>query len=302
MNHIVDFASSGYYAASALYQPITVPGNVKHILKAQVANDHEKKIEHTVKVINAPILAGYNTSMCGISVSMITATQFIALDILKIASAVTGFVGVVASAIASIPEMLGFARSIRLEGNIDVTQPEKTLAWIKERYLSDDLGKVKLERRVGKWLADELEIALKPAEVDPNGELPIEKPALTAEKAKELVEQVLEQNRKKMLIHGLGILAIAFSVITILAIGFAVPFLYLFPVYILFTAFLVGQYVMTNCVFTHKGWDVDKSGLIPEWIKTQAARFSKFLSEGWSVPTNEAIEEKVCPLKVKSSS
>ncbi len=302
MNHIVDLASSSYYAASALYQPITLPGNVKHVLKAHDANDHEKKIEHAVKVINAPILAGYNTSMCGISVAMITTTQIIALDVLKIASLVTGIVGVIASAIAAIPEALGLARSLRLEGNIDVLQPEKTLAWIKERYLSDDLGKAKLERRVGKWLADELETALKPAEATENGELISEKPALTAEKAKALVEQVLQQNRKKMLVHGLGILAIVLSAVTILAVGLAVPFLYLLPIYILFTGFLVAQYVMDNGVFTHKGWDVDKSGLIPEWIKTQAARLSKFLSEGWSVPTNAEIEEKVCPLKVKSSS
>ncbi len=276
---ITDTARSALYVGESIFYPLTLPYDMNEIFKAHRVHDEEKILDHAVSIINIPVNTGYAATSASLAVDMLMPVSSTAIHVLGIAS---GCLGIAAAAITIIPESLGLARAVRMYKNIDTSDPENTLNWVKNRYLSDPIGQIKLERRVGKWLTQEIK----------EGKLP----------AAQLVDQLQAQNTKKMVMHILGIIALVASIATFIALISGVGFVYLLPLYILFGAFLVARYVIENGVFEHKGWEIDFAALIPDIVKKGAHGFSCVLSDGFSVLINALSVEKALPLSVKSSS
>ena len=69
----------------------------------------------------------------------------------------SGALGAAMAGVTLVPESIGLARSLRLKGKIDASKPEESFAYIRERYLQDEVGKAQLERRVGPWLVQEVQ-------------------------------------------------------------------------------------------------------------------------------------------------
>lgn len=279
MQGLADTARSAFYVGEALFYPLTLPYDLNEIFKATRTDDKEKVLDHAVSIINIPVNTGYAATSAALAIDMLMPVSSTAIHALGIAS---GGLGIAAAGITMIPEGLGLARAVRLYKNIDTSDPENTLAWVKSRYLRDPIGEIKLERRLGKWLTQE-----------------IKENKLSAV---ELVDQIQAQNTKKIVMHILGIVALVASIATFIALISGVGFVYLLPLYVIFGAFLVAKYVIENGVFEHKGWHIDFDALVPEIVKKGAHGLSCVLSDGFSVLINALSVEKALPLSVKSSS
>jgi len=279
LNNITAGINTAFYAAGALYHPTTFPSDVKEILKGRKAGDKEKILDHTFQAINTPVSTGYAATSCALSIETLLPGSIPFLHVLGIAS---GGLGAAMAGVTLVPESIGLARSLRLKANLDISKPEESLAWVRERYLQDEVGKAKLERRVGPRLVQEIE----------RGTLP----------AVELVALLAEQNRKKTVSQSLGIVALFVSIAAFTALIVGVSMTYLLPVFGAFTALLIAKYVIDQGVFGHSGWSVDKGALVPDPVKKAVQLISCFVRGGSSVESNALSVENAVPLISKSSS
>lgn len=278
-NNLSGSALFALYGVGSIYHPATLPFNVKEILNGRSLGDKEKMLDHTFSVINTPVSTGYTATSCALSIESLLPGSVPFLHVLGV---VSGLLGLGAAAITLLPESIGLARSLRLKNNIDLSKPEETLALVRERYLGDAVGKTKLERRVGKWLVQEIA----------EGKLP----------AAELAARLAVQNTKKVSAQSLGILALLVSIAAFAALIAGVGMLYLIPVYVVFGALLVAKYVIDQGIFEHNGWSLEAAALIPVPLKKMAQGISCFVSGGSSVESNALKVENALPLNDKSSS
>lgn len=128
--------------------------------------------------------------------------------------------------------------------------------------------KTKLARRIGSWLVKEIDMKIDRIYSGLHSLDPVVKEAAMVE-AEGIIKDIDAQTKKKMIIHIIGIIALAITMVAIVAFLVGCPYVAVAILFGVGMAFGIARYVAYKGYFEQRGWNFSALNLLPEFLQKE---------------------------------